>query len=262
MFLYPENYAKKGPNDVISFINFFVNQLLENGIKVLHIFSDNSFSQNKNKFLWAYFKHLVVLKRLENVIIYYPIVGHSLMEIDGHFGRIKLNKRNYQRIYHPSEYARIIKNINIKNPINVFSANHSLFSDNSQIVKVLDYKKKLSPILKNQLNHCSCVRKITFTEKGIKISLTLSEDFEQSLELFKPNFDQKLLNSCLEDLQLAYQKFLPISREKLYDNDEQCSSIWCSVVSTSTEQFNFSEPEHALEHLTLEHRARALSTWP
>jgi hypothetical protein len=64
-------------------------------------------------------------------------------------------------------------------------------------------------------------------------------------------------------------------------NDEQCSSIWCSVSSTSTEHFNFAEPEHVLEHLTLEHltlehltlehltlehltlerRARALSTW-
>jgi hypothetical protein len=158
-----------------------------------------------------------IIKNLDYVITYYPIVGHSLMEIDGDFGRIELNKRNYQRIYHPSEYTRIIKNTNIKNPINVFSVNHSLFSDNSQIVKVLDYKKKLSPILKNQLNHCSCVRKITFTKKDIKISLTLSEDFEQSLELFKPNFDKKLLNNYLEDLQFAYQNFLPISREKLYD---------------------------------------------
>ncbi len=128
-----------------------------------------------------------VIKNLDYVIIYYPIVGHSLMEIDGDFGRIELNKRNYQRIYHPSKYTRIIKNTNIKNPINVFSVNHSLFSDNSQIVKVLDYKKKLSPILKNQLNHCSCVRKIASTEKDIKISL--SEDFKQSLELFKLNFD-------------------------------------------------------------------------
>ncbi len=33
-----------------------------------------------------------------------------------------------------------------------------------------------------------------------------------------------------------------------------------SVASTSTEHFNFVEPEHVLEHLTLEHRARALST--
>ncbi len=39
----------------------------------------------------------------------------------------------------------------------------------------------------------------------------------------------------------------------LISNDEQCSS-------TSTEHSNFAEPEHVLEHLTLEHRTRALST--
>jgi hypothetical protein len=42
-------------------------------------------------------------------------------------------------------------------------------------------------------------------------------------------------------------------------NDEQCSSIWCSVPSTSTEHFNFAEPEHVLEHLTPEHRALGLN---
>jgi hypothetical protein len=35
-------------------------------------------------------------------------------------------------------------------------------------------------------------------------------------------------------------------------NDEQCSSIWCSVAITITEHFNFAEPKHVLEHLTLE----------
>ncbi len=42
-------------------------------------------------------------------------------------------------------------------------------------------------------------------------------------------------------------------------NDEQCSSIWYSVASTSTENFNFAEPEHVPEHLTLEHRALRLN---
>jgi hypothetical protein len=39
-------------------------------------------------------------------------------------------------------------------------------------------------------------------------------------------------------------------------NDEQCSSIWCSVASTSTEHFNCAEPEHVLEH---EHWALGLN---
>jgi hypothetical protein len=48
MFLYLENYAKKGCNQTISFI-----------------FSDNCLSQNKNKFLWGFYKYLVVSKKFE-----------------------------------------------------------------------------------------------------------------------------------------------------------------------------------------------------
>ncbi len=44
---------------------------------------------------------------------------------------------------------------------------------------------------------------------------------------------------------------------KVYTNDEQCSSIWCEVAST--EHFNFSERERVLERLTLEHRELSLS---
>jgi hypothetical protein len=54
MFLYPENFARKTPNEVISFINYYLDNT-NNLIKNIYIFSDNCFSQNKNKFLWAYY---------------------------------------------------------------------------------------------------------------------------------------------------------------------------------------------------------------
>jgi hypothetical protein len=216
MFLYPQNFGKKGSNEVISFIDFYINQVLDSKVKVLHIFSDNCFSQNKNKFLWAYYKTLVVTKKLEKIVIYYPIPGHSLMEIDGDFGRIEISKKNYERIYHPSEYAQIIKNTDIENSINVIGVNFSLF-DNSLIAKVFDYKRKFSSVLRNQLNHCSTVRQIIFTENDTKISLSLKNACENSLEIFKPKYNQKSLLNYLEDIQLAYDKCLPLSREQLYD---------------------------------------------
>jgi hypothetical protein len=93
MYLYPENFAKKGSDEVISFINFYIRNIMSKEVKVLHIFSDNAFSQNKNKFLWAFYKQSIDYELLEKIIIYYPNPGHSVMEIDGDFGRIEINKK-------------------------------------------------------------------------------------------------------------------------------------------------------------------------
>jgi hypothetical protein len=93
MFLYTQNFAKKGSNEVISFIDFYINRVLNSKVKVLHIFSDNCFRRIKTNSYGLYYNTLVVTKKLEKILIYYPIPGHSLMEIDGDFGRIEINKK-------------------------------------------------------------------------------------------------------------------------------------------------------------------------
>ncbi len=143
------------------------------------------------------------------------------MEIDGDFGRIEINKKNYEKIYFPSEYERIIKNTNVKNPFEVISVNYPNRYDfplnENKIAKVYNYKKKFSPILKNQLNYCKEVRKIQFTSDNIKISFSLTKNCDKELELFKPDFDLKNLKKFLDDIELAYDNYLPISREKFLD---------------------------------------------
>jgi hypothetical protein len=143
------------------------------------------------------------------------------MEIDGDFGRIEINKKNYEKIYFPSEYERIIKNTNVKNPFEVISVNYpnryDFHLNENKIAKVYNYKKKFSPILKNQLNYCKEVRKIQFTSDNIKISFSLTENCDKELELFKPDFDLKNLKKFLDDIELAYDNYLPISREKFLD---------------------------------------------
>jgi len=102
MYLYPENYAKKGANEVISFISHYINNYLDIKVKVLNVFSDNCFSQNKNKYLWTHYELLVKSKRIDKILIHYPVVGHSVIEIDSDFGRIEKYKRKYRKIYFPS----------------------------------------------------------------------------------------------------------------------------------------------------------------
>jgi hypothetical protein len=89
MFLYPENFARKTSNEGISFINHYIFEILDNNSKKFIIFSDNAFSQNKNRFLWAYYFYLTTIGKLDVITIYYPIPGHSFMEFDSDFGRIE-----------------------------------------------------------------------------------------------------------------------------------------------------------------------------
>jgi hypothetical protein len=99
MFLYPENFARKTPNEVISFLEYYVSQIGKD-VKNLIVFSDNAFSQNKNRFLWAYYYYLTIIGKLCEITINYPIPGHSLMEIDGDFGRIeKLVRKREKFLY-------------------------------------------------------------------------------------------------------------------------------------------------------------------
>ncbi len=119
MFLYPENFAWKTPNEVISFIIHYIFEILDNSSKKLIIFSDNAFSQNKNSFLWAYYFYLTTIGKLDEITIYCPIPGHSFMEIDSDFGRIETQISRREKIFVPSEYAKIIEISNSKNPIQV-----------------------------------------------------------------------------------------------------------------------------------------------
>jgi hypothetical protein len=86
------------------------------------------------------------------------------MEIDGDFGRIEINKKNYEKTYFSSEYERIIKNTNVKNPFEVISVNYPDCYDfplnENKVAKVYNYKKNFSLIQKNRLNYCKEVRKI------------------------------------------------------------------------------------------------------
>jgi hypothetical protein len=66
--------------------------------------------------------------------------------------------------------------------------------------------KKFSEIMKNQLNNCSEVRKINFSECDVKVSLSLTTECNIKLDLFKNNLNINILNNFMNDLQYAYEK--------------------------------------------------------
>jgi hypothetical protein len=89
MFAYSEHYSDKGPNEVLSCSLWYVSDRIPADTKCLHVFMDICFSQYKNKYIFAFWQHLVNTK-FDNIYLYYPMPGHSFMPIDGAFGKIAI----------------------------------------------------------------------------------------------------------------------------------------------------------------------------
>ncbi len=137
---YAEHFATKGSNEVISSIGFYLKNIMNSEVKVLHIYCDNSFGQNKNRFLWCYLQAIVESRLYNEIIIYYPIIGHSRLSCDRAFALIEKNYRTIEKIYSSNYYINIIKNCNEQNPFRIvylnFALTDNLQSGNNPIAKV------------------------------------------------------------------------------------------------------------------------------
>ena len=93
MYLYAEHFAAKGPNEVISCLDNYISGLPLTTKKII-IFMDNCFSQNKNRYIFAYLQSIVHKSvSLEEAYVMYPLPGHSRMPCDRDFGRIEKRRR-------------------------------------------------------------------------------------------------------------------------------------------------------------------------
>lgn len=92
-YTYPENLAKKGSDEVCSFLFHFLMNYLQPEVKHLHIFCDSAGGQNKNFSIFRFMHFMVhTVKRLESIKITFPIRGHSYLECDKNMGIVNLKK--------------------------------------------------------------------------------------------------------------------------------------------------------------------------
>ena len=150
MFLCAERYVGKGPNEVISCLDYFISALLSS-MKKLKIFADNRFSQNKNKYIVAYF-HSIVHSNLEEIQVFYPLPGHSRLPCDRDFASIEKRRRRKNRVVKPPEWVSLVKETNISNPCKICFVEHPLTDnvtpDGTSVVKVKDFKAGFDQLLR------------------------------------------------------------------------------------------------------------------
>ncbi|CAG7831535.1 unnamed protein product, partial [Allacma fusca] len=97
MFLYSEHFAQKGANEVVTCLTWYIQNVVPQDVTTLHVFCDNTFGQNKNRFVLAALQNLAN-NRFDKVYLKFPIPGHSRMPIDADFGRIALSAKKYESV--------------------------------------------------------------------------------------------------------------------------------------------------------------------
>lgn len=111
-YVYHEGIARKGPNEVASFIMDFINDNIPGSVKHLHIFSDSCGGQNRNHTIVRFLMALVQTGRFETINQYFPQRGHSFLPNDRNFAAIKRVVRRYDRVYSLKQYVEMIVNSN------------------------------------------------------------------------------------------------------------------------------------------------------
>lgn len=133
LFLYHEGVARKGPNEVCSFLNEYLKSVPSQYTE-LRLFSDNCSGQNKNQALSRFCLYLTDSGRFQKVTQYFPVRGHSFLPCDRDFGIISKALKKHDRIFDVHEITDII--LQNSSRFNKFTVHDVTSSD-----IVLDFKK-------------------------------------------------------------------------------------------------------------------------
>lgn len=110
MYVHTENYALRGPNEVIKALDDYIKNNKKPSQTRLELYCDNCFSQKKNRYLFTFLDQLCARGLLESVTIFYPVPGHSMMPVDRDFALIERKRLKHDKIYTPDHYIDLIFN--------------------------------------------------------------------------------------------------------------------------------------------------------
>lgn len=108
LFMYHEGQAKKGPNEVCSFVMTYIKKYVDPKVIELMLFSDNCAGQNKNNTAIRMNMALVDSGRFRKIQQIFPMRGHSFLPCDRAFGIIKRSLRRKERLYDIQELLELI----------------------------------------------------------------------------------------------------------------------------------------------------------
>ncbi|CAG7729376.1 unnamed protein product, partial [Allacma fusca] len=223
MFLYSENFSKKGANEIISCLLWYIENIVPDHVTTLSIFCDNPAGQNKNRFVYTALQYLVNT-RFERLYVKYPIPGHSRMPIDADFGLIETKKRRLEHIYLPSDIVQLVKSSRNVAPFNVVYVNqpltNDLCDDGTPIVIVKDYKLVFADLFRTSVAgglDLNSIREMRFLANCPPIA-NFSDRFDlvsREITFLADNIDGRQITEHLTRAKIMYDDFLPVNLAKV-----------------------------------------------
>ncbi len=196
MFLYAEHYANKGPNEVISCLQFYLESFVRTEAEIIHIFCDNCGGQNKNRYIFLFFQMLASAGKFKQIFVHFPVPGHSYMPCDQDFALIEKQRRHKQQVLVPSGWVNMIKEARNEN-FEIVYVQHPLMDDmrpdGTPVCKVFDYKsafeKHLNTVIDGGMRQIKGL-KFEGDKVFVRHSLLNEEYFEVNLVKVRDvNFD-------------------------------------------------------------------------
>lgn len=239
-YVYHEGLAKKGPNEICSFLLDYINEVLDAGVRHLHVFSDGAPGQNKNNVVVRFFLALIETGRFDSIHHYFPTRGHSYLPCDRDFGVIKRKIKTTDRIYTVQQYAELM--------LHSASMPDKFLVEIVESEKVKDFKSWCGKFYKKNVISTETQARNIPKENKIKFNISTFMEFHYSNKhvgqvkvknviggLNDHTFDLKKSRTGLPELPKisAYpQKCVPININKINDLRKVEAYIPLDIVGT------------------------------
>lgn len=225
-YAWTENIHAKGSNEVGSAIYHCLSNIELGQVKVVRLFSDGCGGQNKNSTIigmLAKWLHSVAPKTVEQIVLSFPIVGHSFLPPDRVFGVIEKKIRAKGIIVQPEEYIDIFKSVattfnlgsdcpvydwkaTTKKAIKLPGAWHFAFQKSKRIV--ITRSNKGTPLIRGEPNY-------NFDVGEPKSILKKNGTYTQFKPVLIPVGSNKLKEAKLQDIQNLLKKHFGEEWEEL-----------------------------------------------
>lgn len=223
-FVWDQTIAAKGATEVSSCISKLIEELSQRGVKELVIWSDNCWSQNKNRLLFSLY-NMASVKWDMKITHRFLEKGHTHMEVDSMHALIERSCKGVE-VYTPSQWYAIMKAAKKNDPrYRVVEMKQEDFKDFREIAEMHNWSQvKITQIRELEVYKNQVQVKYNYGEEPRKFSIMKRQVGRPvRWESFRPKqvYHQKFVipKNALDDIKWYVQKgHIPTSCVPYYEN--------------------------------------------
>lgn len=228
MFLWSEDTAKRGSEEIMSCVFKFVSTLPAS-VRNLIIYSDSCCGQNKNFGAVVFWLFLIHTGRFDTIQHKFLVSGHTFMACDRDFGLIEQEKKRRQNIYTPQQYVDVVLKSRRKQPFLTYLMNSGDFYSLTNLIQKVT--KRVVTISGNKLDFRKLMVMSFSKDKPLSYQVKWNHtnlDTWEEVDIHKKSKGRRSLNNpdmifANQVLENKYNGKVPITKGKKKDlNDLLC----------------------------------------